>query len=183
MIKNYILWRERAKKKFGGSGGSATVSSQFHIVHHKSNCCAEFKSCNSFMGWDNARFTFGFKKWHIRLPPLHISHIPVHKYTLLQLLGLMPDHFYLNFVIRLLEIFLFWMRDCEKGYDWTFGGIQHCINPLGNFTKNHFSVWLRNRLLISAVLELVLSYTEKSCIVSYYIQCSTNTRKAVNNMR
>ena len=34
------------------------------------NCCAEFYSCNSFMGQDHARFTFGFKKWHIRLPPL-----------------------------------------------------------------------------------------------------------------
>ena len=46
---------------FGGSGGSAAVSSQFHIVLHKSNCCAEF--------------TFGFKIWHIRLSPLLIISI------------------------------------------------------------------------------------------------------------
>ena len=47
MIENYLLWREKAKKfrwetaVFGGSSGSAAISSLFHIVLHKSNCCAE----------------------------------------------------------------------------------------------------------------------------------------------
>ena len=36
-------------------------------------------------------------------------------------------------------------------------------------------VWLPNRLIFVG-LELVFSHTEKSCIVSYYIQFSTNTK-------
>ena len=45
-----------------------------------------------------------------------------------------------------------------------------------------FPVWLRKRL-ISAVLEPVLSHTEKSCITSYYRQFSTNYKKnhKINN--
>ena len=42
MIENCLIWRKKAKKNFGGSGGSAAVSSQFHIVLHKSNWCAKF---------------------------------------------------------------------------------------------------------------------------------------------
>ena len=38
-----------------------------------------------------------------------------------------------------------------------------------------FPVWLQNRL-ISAVLEPVLSHTEKSGISSYYKQLSTNQK-------
>ena len=38
-----------------------------------------------------------------------------------------------------------------------------------------FAVWLRN-LLISTGLKPVLCHTEKSCIVSYYIQFSTNIK-------
>ena len=41
-----------------------------------------------------------------------------------------------------------------------------------------FSVWLRNRL-ISAGLELVLSYRKKSKIASYYRQFSTNINGGV----
>ena len=40
---------------------------------------------------------------------------------------------------------------------------------------NYFTVWLRNRLK-SAGLEPILSHTEKSCIVSYYKQFSTNIK-------
>ena len=43
------------------------------------------------------------------------------------------------------------------------------------YQVTYFPVWLPNRLL-SAGLELVLSITEKSCIVSYYIQFSTSIK-------
>ena len=48
-------------------------------------------------------------------------------------------------------------------------------------TKN-FPVWLPNRL-ISAGLKPVLSHTEKSCIVSYYINFSTNLRMYNHNIK
>ena len=32
MIENWLIWREKEKINFGGSGGSTAVSSQFHIV-------------------------------------------------------------------------------------------------------------------------------------------------------
>ena len=41
-----------------------------------------------------------------------------------------------------------------------------------------FPVWLRNRL-ISAGLEPVVSYIQKSYIASYYRQFSTNTKKII----
>ena len=41
--------------------------------------------------------------------------------------------------------------------------------------RNKFPVSLGNRLM-SAVLEPVLSHTEKSCLVSYYRQFSTNIK-------
>ena len=45
-----------------------------------------------------------------------------------------------------------------------------------------FPVWLRNRL-ISAGLEPVLSHTEKSFIISYYIQFSTNIKMYNHNIK
>ena len=50
MIENCLLWREKAKKirretaVFGGSGGSAAVSSQFHIVLHKITAVPNFRA-------------------------------------------------------------------------------------------------------------------------------------------
>ena len=39
----------------------------------------------------------------------------------------------------------------------------------------HFSVWLRNRLIL-AESEPVLGQTEKSCLAQYYRQFSTNIK-------
>ena len=41
--------KSAANAVFGESGGSATVSLQFHIVSHCSNCNAKFLFCNSFL--------------------------------------------------------------------------------------------------------------------------------------
>ena len=59
-----------------------------------------------------------------------------------------------SFNIFLLSCYLLWLN-----YSW--------------FLSYFFPVWLRNQL-ISSGLELVLSHTEKSCIMSYYFQFSTN---------
>ena len=54
--------------------------------------------------------------------------------------------------------------------------IWHGQTFLRKYLKYCFiPVWLRNRL-ISAGLEPVLSHTEKLCIVSYYIQFSSNIK-------
>ena len=49
IIEDCLVWRGggggggiQRETGFGGSGNSAAVSSQFHIVLHKSTCCAEF---------------------------------------------------------------------------------------------------------------------------------------------
>ena len=42
------------------------------------------------MGWDHARFTYGFKKWHIRLPPLiEVTNVfePLNKILWLRYIG------------------------------------------------------------------------------------------------
>ena len=48
-------------------GGSAAVSSQFHIVALKSNCHVKSQSCSSLVSWYHLNFSFGFKKCHFRL--------------------------------------------------------------------------------------------------------------------
>ena len=50
------------------------------------------------------------------------------------------------------------------------------------YQVTYFPVWLPNRLL-STGLELVLSLTEKSCIVSYYIQFSTSIKMYNYNIK
>ena len=45
-----------------------------------------------------------------------------------------------------------------------------------------FPVWIQNRLLFSAELEMVCSHTERSCTASYYRQYFTNIRMKIINL-
>ena len=51
-----------------------------------------------------------------------------------------------------------------------------------NMAGKFFPVWLQNQL-ISTGLEPVLSHTEKSCIVLYYIQFSMNIKMYNHNIK
>ena len=56
MIQNYLIRREMAKKISAADRGSAAVSSQFHIVLHKSYCYAKFQGCKSYLDRDQATY-------------------------------------------------------------------------------------------------------------------------------
>ena len=53
---------------------------------------------------------------------------------------------------------------------------------INSFSETIFPVWLRNRL-ISVGLQPVLSHSEKSCIVSYYMQFYMNKKYKITILK